>query len=293
MAFFYLLLFVSVFIETAKNTFYNFFGKSLLKSTDDSLVFNIVSCAGAVAFFSAVLAITGQSFSVSRYSFLLSIVFAITTVCAQYFGILSMALGPMSFSVLFTYLSAVIPTVFGAVYNHTPPTFIQITGLVLMVITFFLSIDFSENSEMSFKWILAVAGSFIGMGSVGVIQTLHQSSDYSFELCGFLFWTFIFSTLFFFILHLFARGKRKEKIAYKGRDIRLMLITGILIGVVNVMNLYLSGQLPSIIFFPIVNGGAIILSILSSVVLFKEKLPPKKIAGLVCGIVATCLIGIQ
>lgn len=292
MAILYFLLFISVFIETSKNICYNFFGKNLLKTTDDTMIFNIVSCGGAVAVFSAIILITKQGFSVSLYSFLLSIVFAVTTVCAQYFGILSMSLGPMSFSVLFTYLSAIIPTVFGAVYKSTPPTIVQIIGLVLMIATLFLSIDFSENSGMSVKWILAVIGSFLGMGSLGVIQTLHQSSEYSFELCGFLFWTFVFTTLFFFILHLFEKGKRKEEVTYKWCDIRLMLLTGIFIGAVNIMNLYLSGKLPSVIFFPIVNGGAIILSSLASVLLFKEKLSPKKTAGLICGIIATCLIGI-
>ncbi len=296
MAILYFLLFLSVFIDTFKNIYYNFFGKNLLKTNGDTVMFNVICCIGSVAFFGVAVAVMGESIKVSAFSFLLSIIFAAVTVAAQYFGLLSMSLGPMSFSVLFTYLSAVIPTVFGCVYRHQMPAVHQVIGLILMIITFILSVDLSENSGMTVKWILTVAGSFLGMGLIGVFQTVHQVSDYASEINGFLFWAFVFSLIMFALLYIpyMIKNKKENKksIKYSGKDWLLMLVTGIIIGAINLINLYLSGAMPSVIFFPIVNGGVIILSGLASIFIFKEKLPKKKIAGLVIGIIATCLIGI-
>ncbi len=293
----YLLLFLSVSIESFKNIYYNFFGKNLLKTNKDTVFFNIVCTIGSVLFFAAVLLITGQSFVLSSFSLILSIVFAFVTVMAQYFGLLSMSLGPMSFSVLFTYLSALIPTIFGIIYRNASPAPNQYAGLILMVLTFILSVDFGENSGMSLKWGLAVFGSFLGMGLLGVCQTIHQVSDYAFEINGFLFWTFLFSLILFILLYIpyFILGKNKkaEKNVIPAKDYALMLVTGLIIAAINLINLFLSGVMPSVIFFPIVNGGVIILSGLASIFIFKEKLPAKKILGLVIGIIAVCLIGIE
>lgn len=295
MAILYFLLFFSVFIDTAKNIFYNIFGKNLLKSNGDSVFFNFICCIGSIVFFAAAIIASNDTFLVSRYTFISAIIFAATTTAAQYFGLLSISLGSMSFSVLFTYLSALIPTIFGCIYRSTMPTFIQTAGLLLMVVTFFLSIDTDKNSGMSIKWLLAVAGSFIGMGLLGVCQTVHQDSEYAFELNGFLFWTFVFAFFMFGILYLPYRRKLKksgQSNNYSKKDWSMMLVTGIIIGAINLINAYLAGKMASYIFFPIVNGGVIILSGLASIFIFKEKLPRKKIAGLIIGIIATCLIGI-
>lgn len=297
MAILYFLLFLSVFIDTFKNIYYNFFGKNLLKTNGDTVLFNVICCIGSAVFFAVSIFVMGDSIKVSAFSFLLSIVFAAVTVAAQYFGLLSMSLGPMSFSVLFTYLSAMIPTVFGCIYRQQMPAAHQWIGLILMVITFILSVDLSENSGMTVKWILTVAGSFLGMGLIGVFQTVHQVSEYAHEISGFLFWAFVFAFIMFSLLYIpYGVKSRKNNVKrekYSGKDWALMLVTGIVIGAINLINLYLSGAMPSVIFFPIVNGGVIVLSGLASMFIFKEKLPPKKIAGLVIGIIATCLIGIE
>lgn len=296
MAILYILLFISVSIETFKNIYYNYFGKNLIETNKDTLFFNIIGCLGTVLFFALTLLITGSPFKVSSYTMISSVIFGLVTAASQYFCLLSMKLGPMSFSVLFTYLSALIPTVFGIIYRSTMPTFIQILGLILMVITFILSIDFGKESGMSIKWLFAVAGSFLGMGLIGVCQTVHQTSSFAYEIDGFLFWTFFFAFIFFTLLYLpYSIKDKKEakpKKTYKPIDWASMIITGVFLGAINFINLYLSGKMPSVIFFPIVNGGVIILSGIASLLIFKEKLSKKKLAGLVVGIAATCLIGI-
>jgi drug/metabolite transporter (DMT)-like permease len=70
----------------------------------------------------------------------------------------------------------------------------------------------------------------------------------------------------------------------------MMIVCGICIAVNNVLNLYLSGAMDSAVFFPIVNGGGLILTTLSALILFKEKLSVKRWIGIIFGIVAVILL---
>jgi len=287
----YILLFVSVLIDTLKNAYYNYFGKNQLQESQDSFLFNAVCCIGSVVFF----LLTGAPMKVSAYSLLLSVIFAAVTVGAQYFSLLAMSLGSMSYSVLFTYLSMLIPTFFGVICYRQPVSVTQVLGLVLMIITFFLSVDLKKDSKLSLRWLIAALACFVTWGLVGVCQLVHQNSAYAEELNGFLLWTFIFSTVMFSGLYLASKRKQKNRqstFSPIGKDGVLAILTGVVIGAVNHINLYLSGKMPGVIFFPIVNGGVIILSGLVAMLVFRERLDKKQQIGLVVGIVATCLLGI-
>ena len=285
----YLLLFTSVFLDTFKNIYYNYFGKNMMKGTRDTLLFNTVCCVGGVIYFVC----RGADFSISSYSMIMAVIFGAVTVAAQYFGLLSMGLGPMSYSVLFTYLSMLIPTVFGVVYYGATTSVLQIIGIVLMLVTFVLSCELKGDTKVSIKWLLAAFGSFLGWGLVGVCQQLHQNSQYANELTGFLLWTFIFSTVFFAILTAFSKkdkGKSDEG-KLKVSAIVLMLFTGAAIGAINEINLYLSGAMNPIIFFPIVNGGVILLSGIAAIAVFREKLSVKQWLGLTAGFASIMCLG--
>lgn len=278
-----------MFLDTFKNIYYNYFGKNMMKGTRDTLLFNTVSCVGAVIYFIC----RGADFSISSYSMIMAAVFGFVTVGAQYFGLLSMGLGPMSYSVLFTYLSMLIPTIFGVVYYGATTTGAQIVGIILMLVTFVLSCELKGDTKVSIKWILAAFASFLGWGLVGVCQQLHQNSQYANELIGFLLWTFIFSTVFFGILFGFSKKEKYESGASKVKlsSLLLMLVTGAAIGSINEINLYLSGAMNPIIFFPIVNGGVILLSGIAAISVFREKLSVKQWWGLVAGFISIMCLG--
>lgn len=283
----YLLLFISVSLDTLKNTYYNYFGKNVMKGHRDTLLFNAVSCIGAVIYF----LFRGASLEISAYSMVMALIFGAVTVAAQYFALLAMGLGSMSYSVLFTYLSMLIPTLFGVFYYHQSVSGLQIAGLILMVISFFLSCDLRDKKNMNLKWLAAALGSFVGWGLVGVCQQLHQNSAYALELGGFLLWTFLFSGIMFGALFLFAKKDGSTKGSFRPFPLLLMILTGAAIGAINEINLYLSGAMPGIIFFPIVNGGVIILSALSAILLFRERLPKMQLVGLIAGIISVLCLG--
>lgn len=289
----YLLLFISVFLDTLKNTYYNHFGKNQMEKSQDSLLFNMVCCVGSVVF----LLIIGSPLKISGYSLIMSVIFAVVTVGAQYFSLLAMSMGSMSFSVLFTYLSMIIPTLFGIIYYKQPISTLQLIGLVLMILTFILSIDLKSGSGVTIKWLIVVFANFVAWGLVGVCQQLHQNSIYAHELKTFLLWSFTFSAIMFGIVYLVTKKKSRQKessaFKLKTKSSVLAMLTGAVIGAVNIINLYLSGKMPGVVFFPIVNGGVIILSGIAAISIFKERLSRKQLIDLILGILSVCFLGIS
>ena len=65
---------------------------------------------------------------------------------------------------------------------------------------------------------------------------------------------------------------------------------GVLQAVNHKLNLYLSGVMDSAVFFPIVNGGGLVLTTLLAVTLFRERLDGRQWVGLILGIVSVVLV---
>jgi len=283
----YLLLFVSVFTDALRNAFNNYFSKDLMKTTADSMLFNTVVGVGAVIFFIC----SGAKWQISAYSLLMAAGFAAVTALAQFMSLAAMATGPMSFSVLFTYLGMVIPAIFGVVVYNQPFTMFQKIGFVFMLVTIFTSVDLKKDSKMSIKWLAYALGSFVMWGAVGIFQLIHQNSEYAHEIDGFLLYSFIIMTVLFALA--FLAVKKDNSFGYMNFKVTtMMLLSGIVFGIINKINLYLSGVMDSIIFFPIVNGGVIVLAGLAAIIFFRERPDRKQIIGILSGIIAVCLLGI-
>ena len=260
-----------------------------MTTNKDAMLFNTICCVGAAIYFLCI----GADIHISAYSYGMAILFALVTASAQFFQLLGMSYGSMSFTILFAYLSMLIPTMFGVVYYGQPVNAMQIVGLVFMIVTLVLSVDTKGNSKASLKWIVVVSCCFFAYGFVGVCQQIHQSSEYANELIGFLLWTFIFSTILFGIIFLFTPLKIGEKRGFsvKSKETFMVLGTGVMTGILNHLGLYLSGKLPSILFFPICNGGVLVLSSIAALVIFREKLTKRQLTGVVFGIASVLLLG--
>lgn len=285
----YFLLFVSVLTDTLRNMYNNHFSKEILKTDKDGVLFNAICGIGAILFFIC----SGAEWQISGFSMIIALIFAAVTAAAQYTSLLAMSAGPMSYSVLFTYLGMIISTAFGIICYEQPMSAFQIIGFFMMLLTVFLGVDLKKDSQMTVKWLMYAVGSFVMWGLVGVLQLVHQMSDHAGEINGFLLYSFIFMTVIFGIIFLLMPKKKNHNFGYvKTKALPLIIISGVIIGAVNKINLYLSGKIPSIIFFPIVNGGVIILAGLAAIFIFREKPDKKQLAGILCGIISVCLLGI-
>ena len=285
----YFLLFISIFIDTLRNMYNNIFSKNIMKTIRDNVLFNIISGTGAIIYF----AIRCDNWMISGYSFAMAVGFATVTAIAQMASLMAMAKGPMSYSVLFTYLGMVISSIYGVMFGGTNLKLIQIAGFLLMVITIFLSVDLKKDSQMSLKWLFYAILSMISWGVVGIFQYEHQTSEFAHEIKGFLLYSFVILTVKFGILYFVIPRKQGENFNYiKSKTTPLMIISGVIFAVVNEINLYLSGVMKPIIFFPLVNGGVIVLGAIASLFVFREKLNKRQLAGIFAGVISACLLSI-
>lgn len=197
----YILLLCSLVFDTLKNAYTNHLGKNLQETQADTYIFNAGISGGAMLF--CLLFAFFVPFSISSFSFVMAVFYAITTACAQYFMVMSMARGPMSYSILFTYLGGIIiPTAYATILAGQAVTVFQVIGLFCI------------------------------------------------------------------------------------------LLVGVATGAINLINVYLSGAMPGVIFFPIVNGGVILLSEITAIFGFKEKISRKQFVSIIAGIVAVCLLSL-
>lgn len=288
----YILLFVSVLSETIKNAYTNHFSKRIAQTNADTYLFNAVLSVGAVVFFM----FTGNVYQISPFSLGMALAFAVVTIFAQVFLTLAMGCGPMSFSILFTYLGTmIIPTVYAMIFLQQMPSVFQWVGFGFMLLSVSLSVDLKKKGEnaMSVKWLLLTLGGFIMWGLVGVCQQIHQSSAYKGEINGFLFYSFVMMSLILLLFFLVSKKRGAEQNYYvRSMPTVFVLLSGFANGAINLINLYLAGVMPGIVFFPIVSGGVIILSGMAAIIVFKEWLDKKQVVAVVAGVVSVILLGI-
>lgn len=283
----YLLLSVSMLSMILQNSIHNGIGINILKTDNDIYRFNELTYIVCTILFLC-MALGG---AMSLYSLGMGVLFGIFTLLSNAYKVKALSLGPMHITILITTSSMIIPALSGVIIFNETISISKILAMIGLIGFIFLSAGEknSNNTSMNKKWGLSCAITFFSMGAIGVMQKIHQSSPHKDELFGFLCCSFALSFVYAFFT------SRKSTLSIK-KDIRvlpLVIISGICTFVMNLLNLKLSGIIPSQIFFPTVNGGSIILSSICSVIIFKEKITKRQLIGLLGGLlslISICLL---
>lgn len=237
---------------------------------------------------------------ISLFTLLLGISFGVTTALQQLFTLKAYQTGPFAYTTVIISLSTIIPTFSGYFFWGEEIALVQIFGILLMLICIICSVSGSPNtkthSKSAAKWLVNTAVAFVCSGLIGVMQKFHQSSQYKAEINGFLIIAFAISFVYSLISFLIAASKQNiDRHQFAATELKynmiiMMVLCGIGAALNNKINLYLSGIIDSAIFFPVVNGGNLILSAISSIIIFKEKLSTQKWIGIIIGIIAVILL---
>ncbi len=291
------LLIVSILMNVAANSVLkNDFCKKEVKNNADLYAFNGMTSILAMASLAVIGIVMGSLTSVSLYTVLFGLVFGIVTALAAIFNMKAFECGPMSYTSVIISCSLVIPSFSGLfippVQSIAP---IQYVGVACMLVSFVCAIDKkNDKSGVSLKWFLYCMASFMFNGSIGVMQKIHQNSAHKGELSAFLITAFLVATVFSFLMIPVFR-KKEGAMTVLGQDkVKKFLIVGIICGIFiafcNQINMYLSGVMPSVVFFPVVNGAAMILTAIVGVLFLKERFSVKQWVGLVVGTAAIFLL---
>lgn len=248
---------------------------------------------------------TGTGLHASAFTILVGILFGVITALQQIFNLRALRFGPMSYTSVIVSLSMILPALSGFLLWDETLRPLQLAGMALIIVCIVLSADRggqTAGAEKSFpKWIVSVGVTFLCTGAIGILQKWHQKTVGDGESAAFLIIAFAFSFLYS-VGGMFVLSAREKKLAdvlpMLRRDLTpllaaLMLLSGFCAALNNKLNLYLSGVIDSAVFFPVVNGGGLILSLLAAVLLFRERLPRRKWIGIGIGFAAILCLCIQ
>jgi len=258
-----------------------------------SFAYTAVGCLVAAA----VLFAWGGFGKASLFTVLLGVLFGAVTALQGVTNMAALQVGPLSYTTVIISFSTLISALSGVLFFGESIGLWQIIGMVLMLASFALA-NSGENGgkRANLRWLLLCVVAFLATGAIGVMQKIHQSSAFKEELNAFLVIAFGVSASLSGVVALLLR--KKESGSEENRNDRggmmllflLMLVSGVCVAANNKLNLYLSGVIDSVIFFPVVNGGGLVLTTLASLIIFKERLRTKQWIGILLGIASVlCL----
>lgn len=288
MDFMYVLLVLSIVLMVSKSSVYNIYAKSENPNVSGVFFFNAFSYAVA----SIVALCTGGLSAVSLPTVICAFFYAAIVFSLQSLSVIAMKKGPMSLTSLIVMFGMIIPALAGPIFWGEPFGVLQGVGIAVMLASLWL---LKENkageTATNAKWWILAALCFVLSGMAGVMEKIHQSTDGSAEKTSFVLLAcsmmFAFSVLGTAVTSFRARGKRIS------RNLLIWApISGLLVGLISGVNLTLAGGLNSTVYYPVSNGGALLLTVLISTVVFREKPTARKMIGFAMGLCGVLLLSI-
>ncbi len=221
----------------------------------------------------------------------LGILFGILVLAQSYTYMWALEIGPLSYTSVIVSLASLIAALSGIFFGENIDIY-QYFGMGIMVLCIIFSTDKKQGGgKSSLKWLLIALTSCLTNGFVGVMQKIHQSTEYKAQSAAFLVSAFAFMTLVSSLIWLFERKRAGDsRFDPNVKHISFALISGATYAVPHVANLYLAGAMPSAVFFPIINTGGLILTLVAATLLFKEKLTRLQWFGIVLGLISSLFV---
>lgn len=276
---------LSVMANVARNTTVNV-QKKRTPSESEFLIFNAL-CSG-VTCLALVVACRGIH-PVSLYTLGLSVLYGVALVTSYQTLICAMREGPMSYTILISTCGMIIPTLFGTIVYRESVSVFQIVGFILMPVGFYFGANPKKSEKITAKWVRYVFTCFFSNGMQGVLQKVIIRSSHPEENGMFLMSAFLISALILFFMYLLKKEKADVGKGFV-KKYSLSAIVGVADAFQHKVNTVLSGVLPSIICYPVINGGGIAGATIVSVLVFREKMDRKQIIGFILCVTSILLM---
>ncbi|MBQ8432036.1 MAG: EamA family transporter [Clostridia bacterium] len=229
--------------------------------------------------------ITLSSFSFHLPTFWYAVVYTVSLALSMVFGYLALLRGPMSLTSAIVAYSAVMPCAYSILVLNEPLTLWKGIGLGLLFFAVYLLRKEETGSKQKEKhWLWYLVLTFLFTGFCSVIQKQHQAV-YPGEYCNeFSVLSFVFTAAIFLLLGLLRRERSPAA------SLVYSLPAGLFMGLASYLTLFLSSRMEGSLLFPLVTVTQTILNLLLSMLLFRERLCPRQIVGLVLGLFSILLI---
>ncbi len=282
-----LLLLLSASLASVRNVLTRGFASFSFKKREffgiQALIFGIGSIA--------LLIVNFFSFNgLSAYTFFLALIYGVLLVCAQWFYTIALANGKIALCATIYSFGFLIPTLSGAIFWDERITAFGALGILVAVPVLIIS-GISKKTKDDNKSLISyfppLILALISSGGLGIVQKIHQGSVYSSQLNSFILVAFTFCFVISFLFFLFLK---KDFAKIQKKHFSSCVIIGVFFASCNLLNTYLAGKLNSSVFFPAINIGSILFSLILSLIIYKEKPTKKDLIILLLSITSIILV---
>ena len=283
----YLLLALSMTFST---------GRNLLSKNLSSVKFGTKSfflCQGLLFLCGGIaIALFGKATfgSVTTITFIFAIIYGLLLILAQWFYTMALAKGNTSLCSTVYSLGFIFPTLSGALLWDEAVSPLDLLGILCAASAVIISgrkPQAKENTDKSHYFVPLVIA-MLASGGLGIVQKLQQKSAYAEQKSIFLLIAFAIAAGISLLFSLFAQ--KQSDTPLRQRKLAIASCVGFFFGCCNLLNTSLAGLLDSAIFFPTLNIGVILLSMLCATLFFREKIRKREIAVLISGVASILLL---
>lgn len=281
----YLIILVLSVLSTLKVSFQGAFSKHSVRNTADAIAFNgLVFAVSAILF---LYRIPGCSRGVWIYAAF----GAGFTVLFQLFYAKALSVGNVSLTALIVNFNMLINVMVSYFVYHEPMSAARLLGVILTVLSFLVCTEFKGGKRSEKKWLFLAIGAMLATSGLSIVQKIFGKSEYREQTQAFVSCMYVVAMLLTIVVYGFLKKTGGGKSFKSGkRPILFALAVGVSLAVYQLLNTYAISVIDGTFFFPVHTGGNIVLSTLSGVLVFKDRLKPKQVFGIFIGIVAVVLM---
>ena len=283
----FLLLGLSVVLSTGRNLLSKNLSNVRFRTKPFFWCQSALFLCGAVA-----LVLFGKISSgvVAYQTLIYAAVYAILLIFAQWFYTAALAKGNTALCSTVYSLGFILPTLSGAILWAESFSFLDLLGIMCAISAVIISGLRSQAKEKATKsyYFIPLVIAMLASGGLGIVQKLQQKSAYAEQKSIFLLIAFTLAAVISLIFSLFA--KKQGDPPFRRGKLTVASCIGVCFGCCNLLNTTLAGLLDSAIFFPTLNIGVILLSMICGVIFFKERILKKEITVLILGGVSILLL---
>ena len=229
---------------------------------------------------------------ISGLTVLCAFLYGIFLVCAQWLYTIALTNGKTALCATVYSFGFVIPTLSGTIFWGETISVCGILGILTVVPALVISSinpSKGKSSKKSNSFIIPLILAMLCSGSLGIVQKVHQSSVYANQRNTLILIAFAFAAVVSIMLFLtLKKGEKQLDIKRVGTA----AIVGAIFSCCNMLNTLLSGWLDSAIFFPAINIGSILFSLILGLIIYKERLTKKDALVLFLGTLAIVLVNL-
>lgn len=194
----------------------------------------------------------------------------------------------------------VIPLTLCAILYKERIGAIQIVGIILLLIAVYCMCTYrkTEKASLSIKSFFILILCAVSSGISDFSQKLYIREIENTDISVFNLYTYLFAAITLLAVCLFIRAKEKntEKLKSPREIIMPILHYVVIMAICLFLNAYFKTSsaryLDAVLLYPLNQGCAVILSLLMSVVIFKEKTTLKGVIGIALSIISMILINV-